>query len=151
MPIEQVTPQEAITQHLAQRVARFRAALIYRLTNIGEAAVEAARRWQDQSSPYTDRTGNLRSSIGYVVAIDGQIMQTSGFEQVKSTAAQGAQEGKAFAQSLVQQFSRGAVVIVVAGMRYAKHVADRGFDVLDSGQLVAEKEAARMLKDLGLK
>ena len=32
---------------------------------------------------YSDQTGNLRSSVGFIVADDGEIVQISGFDKVK--------------------------------------------------------------------
>lgn len=145
MPIELKTPQNKIYDYIIKRTQNIEQAIIYRMQAIAEETVNVART----SANFTDQTGNLRSSIGAILSVDGQIVQSSGFEVVKD-GAQGAQDGRAFAEQLIAQYPTGIVLIVVAGMNYAKYVSARGKDVLDSGELLLERRVPELLKELGL-
>lgn len=82
---------------------------------------------------YQDQTGNLRSSIGYIVLKDGAIVQQSFLEGKKgSDKKTGVQRGKIFADEVALQFPRGYVLIGVAGMEYAAAVESKGYDVITS-------------------
>lgn len=113
---------------------------------VGEQCVNTAR----DSHRYKDRTGNLTSSIGYVVVRDGVIIDESRFNQVKGADGRkaknkaGSLEGREFAERLAVENNKGLVLIVVAGMKYAKYVNDRGLDVTDS----AEDEGRRLIPEL---
>ena len=84
------------------------------------------------------------------MAVDGRIVNQSSFETVKE-GGQGSKQGAAFAKQLVRRFPKGICLIVVAGMEYAAHVKNRGYDVLDSSELTADRIVPYMLKQLGLK
>ena len=58
-------------------------------------------------------------------------------------------KGAAFAKKLVRRFPHGVCLIVVAGMEYAAHVKNKGYDVLDSSELLADRIVPSMLKQLG--
>lgn len=146
MSIKQTTPQSEINRYIDERVERIKKAIIYNLRYIGEACVNAAR----DSGSYTDRTGNLRSSVGYVIVCDGKIMEASDFDVVKE-GGKGAKEGARFAKEVARQFPEGIVLIVVAGMNYAAYVSARGYDVIDSAELLADKLVPQMLHRLGFK
>ena len=114
--------------------------LIQLFAYVGEEFVNQARN----TRTYKDRTGNLRSSIGYIVALDGEI---------KISNLEGTGEGKARAKELVKEVlsdsSTGIVLIGVAGMQYASYVESKGYDVI-SGSV---PKASKILKELkaGLK
>lgn len=146
MPIKQLTPMQEIDDYIEQQMKRITDALVYNLKYVGEQCLNAAR----QSQAYRDQTGNLRSSVGYVLAMDGKIIEQSTFEVVKNGAA-GARSGIQYAKEVVRQFPEGIVLVVVAGMNYASHVSAKGYDVLDSSELLAEKLVTQMLRKLGIK
>lgn len=147
MPIKQTKPQSAINRAIMKRVVRIRQATIYALSYVGEQVRnEAIAR-----GSYTDRTGNLRNSVGYVIAIDGRAYKVGDFGKgTKTVSAEGKAIGKTLAMQLVAQYPQGIVLIVVAGMNYARYVAAKGYDVLDSAELLAKKLVPTMLKQLGL-
>ena len=107
---------------------------------VGEEFVNQARN----TRTYKDRTGNLRSSIGYIVALDGE---------VKIDNLEGTGEGKARARELVKEVlsddSAGIVLIGFAGMQYASYVESKGYDVI-TGSTPKASKILRELKD-GLK
>lgn len=144
MPIKNLTPEGAISEFIGQQVERVTSALIYNLCAVGEQVLNQAR----STNSYKDQTGNLRSSIGYVVAVDGEVVQSSSFEVVKD-GADGSRDGKSYAFDLVKQFPEGIVLIVVAGMNYASYVSAKGYDVLDSSEVLADRLVPEILKQLG--
>ena len=146
MPIKQTTPMSQIDKYIQQQLKRQERALINTLMYIGEQCVNEARSYNGKA--YKDQTGNLRSSVGYVVAIDGKIKATSTFEEILN-GQEGAKTGRSYAKQLVAQYPQGAVLIVVAGMNYAKYVSAKGYNVLQSAELKAEKLVPQLLKQLG--
>lgn len=146
MPIRQITPMSEIDRYTEQKLKGLEQAVIRTLTYCGELCLNVAR----STNSYKDQTGNLRSSIGYVVAVDGRIVNQSAFETVKK-GGDGSKQGAAFAKQLVRRFPKGICLIVVAGMEYAVHVKNRGYDVLDSSELTADRIVPYMLKQLGFK
>lgn len=146
MPIKKLTPPANIDKFIEGEIENLKNALINKLCYIGEQALNNARI----SGSYVDQTGNLRSSVGYVVAVDGEVVQMSSFDVIKE-GGNGAKVGKDYALSIVQKFPRGIVLIVVAGMNYASYVSAKGYDVLESSELLAEKLIPQMLGQLGFK
>lgn len=144
MGITQNTPSAEIDDYIAQQVERITSALLYNLQYIGEQCLNAAR----ETNSYKDQTGNLRSSLGYVIVCDGKIVFQSNFEIVKN-GGDGAKSGIQFAKEIVRQFPEGIVLLVVAGMSYASYVSATGRDVLDSAELLADRLVPQILKQLG--
>lgn len=130
---------------------------IDRFIQAGEAACQEAIKNGD----YGDITGNLRSSIGYIIAYDGRIIKEGGFHKVQGHGAnmqkvefttkngknvsfwakgkfgdgsEGSRNGLEFARSKIS--SSGYSFVLVAGMEYASYVSSKGYDVLDSGTLM---------------
>lgn len=101
-------------------------------------------KYAKQNGNYTDRTGNLRSSIGYAVITDGTIKQ----QQVEGTAEGQAQAGVLMTE-LAAKFPQGMVLVVVAGMEYAAAVESKGYDVITGSSFEGEKLMAFMKAQLG--
>lgn len=117
------------------------------LSYLGEQCViEAKNRTQEVS--WFDQSGNLRSSIGYVIVANGRIVQYSDFNQVKQ-GFDGVKEGKELAEELARKYSSGYALIVVAGMNYAELVeAMDNKVVLASAELFARQEITNMMVKL---
>lgn len=133
-----------IDRYTELQLERLQTALIRTLKYIGEMVLNRAR----STNSYKDQTGNLRSSLGYVISVDGQVVYLSNFNTVKQ-GKDGTEQGAKFAKRLVRRFPKGVCLIVVAGMEYAVHVKNKGYDVLDSSELLADKLVPSMLKQLG--
>lgn len=117
------------------------------LAYLGEKCVIEARDRSPEES-WFDQTGNLRSSVGYIIAHNGKIVQYSGFQQVKN-GSEGSKTGKEFATELIKKYSTGYALIVVAGMNYAEYVeAMDNKVVLASAELFARKELPSMMRKL---
>ncbi len=124
--------------------------LIKRFTMIGEECVRIAR----ESGSYNDITGNLRSSIGYVVLQDGKPVVNGASKQYSGTKGNG-EAGPAAAEALLNQlqakFPRGIVLIVCAGMNYAAYVENvRHKDVLTTAELLMESLIRKHLTNNGI-
>ena len=119
--------------------------IIESLCRIGEEAVKLAKMIPPERG-FNDQTGNLRSSIGYVVVKDGKPVNVS-FGAVKGGHT-GVNEGQRLALQIGSKQTEGYALIVVAGVNYAVHVESKGRDVLTSAEKFAEKEIAKELADL---
>lgn len=155
MPIRQITPMSEIDRYTARKIRGLEQAAIRTLAYCGEVCrnVAVSRPSPPQKMAgkphkpnYIDWSNNLRSSIGYVVANNGRIV-IGKFEDIKG-GKEGAEKGAAFAKQLVRRFPKGIVLIVVAGMEYAAHVTNMGYDVLDSAELTADRIVPSLLKQL---
>jgi hypothetical protein len=127
------------------------------------AAVNRAK----MTDTYKDRTNNLRSSIGYVLYYNGEMVSeffeaggrgtggggevsftTSNGTEVSFTAAakdssgqEGVNTGRSLANMIaLRHATSGFVAIIIAGMHYALYVEAMGYDVLTSSTLDITKD-----------
>lgn len=136
-----------INAAIRAEVERANMLTIRALAYLGEQCVMKARDRSGEES-WFDQSGNLRSSIGYVIAQHGKIVKYSAFNQVMS-GSDGTRVGKELAEELVRNYSNDYVLIVVAGMNYAELVeAMDNKDVLASTELWVRKELPNMMAKL---
>jgi hypothetical protein len=139
-------------------------ALFVQLQAAGEMFVKYAR----ESGQYTDRTGNLRSSIGYIIVHGGNVLSEnfdsrpspertiseeytytlkSGEKKTSTRKVKvggsgeiGFRKAKRLAQELASRHRHGFILIGVAGMEYAAHVeAMEGKDVIIGASIKTEE------------
>lgn len=134
-----------IRKVLEEKRKNFEEALLMRLRRIGEQFVSNAR----QRADFTDRTGNLRSSMGYVILKDGNQLYDN-FQQ-KSGGTVGVDKAKEVIDEIKKNFPTGYVLIGVAGMDYAAAVESKGFDVITSSAGIAELSLKDAVKKLSSK
>lgn len=132
------TDMRKLKDGLQQKMKDIANELIKQLSFIGEECIKIAR----DNGSYNDITGNLRSSIGYVVLYDGKPVVYGASKQYDGKKGHG-EAGPAAAETLLKQlqakFPWGIVLIVCAGMNYAAYVeAIHHKDVLTSAELKAE-------------
>ena len=142
--MKQITPMSEVDAYLDEQIERIEQLIIYNLSYVGEQCLTEAR----STNSYKDQTGNLRSSIGYIIVKDGKVIRQSDFAVVRK-GSEGKSEGEKFARSLANKFTDGIVLIVVAGMNYASYVSAKGYNVLDSAELLADRLVPSILKQLG--
>lgn len=118
-------------------------AIINRLMFVGEKFIANART----NGNYKDHTGNLRSSIGYIIIRDGEQITQS----FPGSVATGAAKGIAVAQDAALKFPEGIVLICVAGMDYAAAVESKNYDVLTASSITAESDLRKGLQELKAK
>jgi hypothetical protein len=136
-------------------------AYIQRLRYIGEEFVKNAR----ESGSYTDRTGNLRNSIGYVILRDGEQIEVNFKRSVSpqqpdaakgddaqkvpdKTDENGVDTGLAKAMEIAEKFPKGLALICVAGMNYAAAVESLGFDVISSSSIIARDHLVKAIESI---
>lgn len=126
----------AYTQKRADIIQKL---LIRHLIFLGEECVNICR----EKHGYMDQTGNLTSSIGYELFVNGKPYH----ENFKATPGsesgdEGVNKGRALALEI------GALgnytLVLVAGMEYAEEVEARGKDVLTPGYLHMEQELPKI-------
>ena len=144
MPIKLKTPLSEFDVYIDRKIENARQAIIDRLCYIGSLCINEAREHGDYNNP----TGNLRSSIGYVVVVDGQVYEKAIVEMTKN-GTEGRKEAEAFLSRLASEHKTGICLIVVAGMNYAVYVEGRGKNVLTSAKLLADRLVPQMLEQLG--
>jgi len=144
--MKQLTPMGEVNEYMQKNIDRVEQLIVRNLSYVGESCLTAAR----STNTYKDRTGNLRSSIGYVVVKNGQIINKAIYEAGSGTDGKtGVTEGVKFMQEIARQFPDGIALIVVAGMNYAGYVSAQGYDVLDSAELQADKLVPQIMQQLG--
>lgn len=98
---------------------------------------------------YTDRTNNLRSSIGYVLYYDGVKVSASfeaGGKGIEGTGADGAKNGLSYADKVAKNYPSGFVAVMVAGMNYASYVEAKNFDVITGASLQLDPEIKKQFE-----
>ena len=83
---------------------------------------------------YQDQSGNLTSSVGFVIVDNGKIVTEYGFEAIKPTATEGVAAGRGYATQLAATYPQGITTIVVAGMNYAAYVEKRNLGGMTAGE-----------------
>ena len=144
------TDYKAVNRALLNRKEELERLLIKRFTMIGEECVRIAR----ESGSYNDITGNLRSSIGYVILHDGKPVVNGASKQYSGTKGNGEAgppAAEALLKSLQAKFPWGIVLIVCAGMNYAAYVENvRHKDVLTTAELLMESLVRKHLTNRGI-
>lgn len=147
MGIRMTTKLSEVHDMLMREAERVERLTIRALSKLGEQCVTKIRDRAGDKSWY-DQTGNLRSSVGYVIAHNKNIIQYSSFNQVKQ-GSEGVKTGKDLAKELAKRYSNNYVLIVVAGMNYAEFVeAMDNKDVIASTELWVKEQVPLMLEKL---
>lgn len=140
MPIKRTGSRKAVESWVDRQLDWLHTRMVETAHYVGLGAVTVAR----EQHKYTTRTGNLQSSVGYVIVQDGQIIDRD-FKQ-EAQGSEGLAKGQSFAESLASQYPKGLHVIVVAGMPYAVYVEAMGLDVLDSAEIHAKDDLKNKLE-----
>lgn len=123
-----------IRNYVNKRIQILEDVVFDRLQQIGEQFLIDARN----TNSYKDRTGNLRSSIGYVIYKDGEEV----FGNFEGTEV-GKQTSRRLISQLKVEYPRGYILIAVAGMSYAAAVESKGYDVITGSVQMGEENARR--------
>jgi hypothetical protein len=116
-------------------------AILRRLKKIGEEAINTARI----SRRYHDQSGNLTSSIGYVVLRRGSIVKMAGFDKTKE-GDEGVRQGEILATSLAKDYPHDFALIVVAGMDHAAYVEVKGLRGMTAAELQSKASIEQFVK-----
>ena len=134
-----------VENKMLEYARRVEQAQLFQMFTLGEMCVNHARS-VPASQGFNDQTGNLRSSMGYIVFNHGVIAKQN-FKQVLK-GNEGQLEGKKLALEIGQQYRDKIVLVVVAGMNYAVAVESRGKDVLTSAELLAKQQFPILMNKL---
>lgn len=115
--------------------------ILKRLQEIGEEAINTART----SRRYLDQTGNLTSSIGYVILRRGSIINKAGFDKTKE-GNEGVKQGESLATSIASDYPHDFALIVVAGMDYAAYVEAKGLGGMTAAELQSKASIEQFVK-----
>lgn len=151
MSIRMTTPISQINGYMDSREQEIKQLLVKFMCRIGEECVKDARL----KGSYKDQTANLRSSIGYVVLLNGVPVQIANPQPSGngSDKMSGVLAGSQYLKELSQRHSNGEIVLIVAaGMNYAYYVESiHNRVVLSSAEMLAPMLKNRILSELGLK
>lgn len=124
---------EAYFQQQAQRAEQ---AILNAYNLAGLEFVREARLKTATEGGFNDITGNLRSSIGYIILKNGKITAEDFQPSDNGTDREtGVAQGLNFANIVASEYGRGIVLICVAGMEYAAAVESKGKDVITGSTL----------------
>jgi len=148
MPIKPNFTAADIRNRMNQEIERRKQGIVAQLFYIGEECLTQAR----SGHKYLNQTGNLCSSIGYCILVDGNIVKEGEWKNVsggKGDGTEGKKQGVAFLHELAdKQTSKGIVFLMVAGMPYAQYVEAMSLDVLDTSEQMAQRKIKEMLDRL---
>ena len=111
---------------------------ISKTTGINKAIIDG------DTPSFTDRTGNLRSSIGFIIMKDGDELK-SDFEQTLDGAS-GKTKAISYAKEVGGQYKGSYTLVVVAGMEYAAAVESLGYDVMTGSSIQATENLNKYFK-----
>ncbi|AMQ00933.1 hypothetical protein AY601_4082 [Pedobacter cryoconitis] len=110
------------------------------INSLAYAKGETRAQLGSDSPGFNDDTGNLRSSIGFILMYDGELVYQDFQLSSKGTdKSAGLALGTAYAQKLGEDYKTGWAIITVAGMEYASWVEALGYDVITGSTLGAQK------------
>ena len=148
MPIKPNFTQADIRARMNAMIENKKKGIIQQLFYIGEECLTQAK----SGHGYRNQTGNLCSSIGYCILVDGEIVHEGKWKAVaggKGDGTEGKKQGVAFLHELAaKQTTQGIVFLMVAGMPYAQYVEAMSLDVLDTSEQMAERKIKAMLNRL---
>jgi uncharacterized NAD-dependent epimerase/dehydratase family protein len=114
---------------------------------VGEGFIKEARSMTKQMGGFGDITGNLRSSIGYVIVKDGNVIKETVYVSDKGTDRRtGVKTGERFMEEISK--GEGLRLYGVAGMEYAAEVESRGYNVISVQADMALVELKEILSEL---
>lgn len=141
-------------------IERHKEATIQSLAYAGEKGVSVAR--EDHPNNWNDITGNLRSSIGYAIFVDGEPIEglNNQYKQIAGGEGDGRiglERAQAMVASGMNATKNNRIELVVcAGMEYAEaveygHITSKGNqttprDVLTSAKITATDVANQLLQ-----
>ncbi|MDR2286214.1 MAG: hypothetical protein LBE04_01870 [Prevotellaceae bacterium] len=124
---------------IREQVAAFRAnlenATTFMLKYLGEELVKHAKEMHN----YTDQSGNLTNSIGYVVAHKKEVVSIGGLVSVGEETG-GEEAGMKLINTMVKRNTAAFSLIIVAGMNYAAYVEALGYNVILPAELKAKHD-----------
>lgn len=96
---------------------------------------------------FNDQTGNLRSSIFFIIGVDGKISHEDFEESERGTdKSTGVEEARLYAGQVLEEWPAGLVLITGAAMEYASYVEAKGYDVITGSTLEAKAKLEGLIQ-----
>lgn len=130
MALKMTTPLQDIEKAMMRYAERSKKVVVRRVAYIAEDAINEQRR--PDVGNWTDRTKNLRGSLGYKINQDGA-QKVNGLNPEASQEARDASAG--VIAKTMQKYREGIVIVACAGMPYARYVSRRGYNVFDTAKI----------------
>jgi hypothetical protein len=119
------------------------------LMQVGLQFVRDSRLKSKPEGGFDDQTGNLRSSIGFILMYDGNIIHEDFELSDKGTEKiQGLTAGRGMADDISKEYPKGWAIITVAGMEYASWVEAKSYDVITGSTLGAEAKLEKAMSNV---
>jgi hypothetical protein len=145
MGITRQFDDDLIREQVAAFQTNLENATVFMLKYLGEELVKYAR----EKHNYTDQTGNLTNSMGYVVAHKKKIVFVGGLISGNSKDnKEGEEAGKKLIDTMVKRNTAAFSLIIVAGMNYAACVEALGYNVILPAELKAKHDVPAAFKRL---
>ena len=145
MGVKCTNTQQELDKMVLGRANIIREEILRTLQYLGEQCNKRIRDRSKEES-WIDRTGNLRSSIGYAVFAHGKREMESAFKVVME-GKEGTETGRQYVRELATEYAKVYALVVVAGMSYAEYVeAIESKDVLASTELWARAKIEDYMK-----
>lgn len=149
MGMKLVTSKQEISREINRSITEWEKKLLDRLVYLGDLCYQEAIN----KIGYTHRTGNLGSSTGYIVLNNGSLHSQGGFLSItgperNNTNIDGTLVGREYAESLIPEYSKGYLMIFVAGMNYAGYVEAKGYNVITSAEIWAQRNAQKIISQV---
>lgn len=147
MGLRRVTSLSALEAYGMEQYEQAEKALIEAMQYTGEGFVKDARSFTRAEGGFGDVTGNLRSSIGYFIVKDGEVIREDVQQSDKGTdRSTGVSVAKQFIDKIKK--NNGLFLYGVAGMEYAQKLESRGYNVITLQSGMAAVELKDLLKGL---
>ncbi|MDH6308038.1 hypothetical protein M2451_002557 [Dysgonomonas sp. PFB1-18] len=143
MGIEYTSGKGKISSAVMAFQKRLETATVYLLKYLGESLVKYAKEQHN----YTDQSGNLTNSMGYVIVQNSTPIHFGGLNQ----PGEGADAGLKVAMKLAAETPSSFSLIIVAGMNYAAYVEAKGYNVILPAELKAKAEFPAAMSKLATK
>lgn len=141
MPFKETLTNLDISKLLDKVQETAEKSVIEMFVEVGEKCLEA----MESERGYTNVSGNMSDSRGFVVVRNRLVIHESEFKSTK-----GGQTGRSLAHQRALNIG-GIGLVIVAGMDYAEELEASGKNVYSSGYLKAENLIPKMLNQLGFK
>lgn len=136
----------ALDRFVQEQTDKWLDSLMEKYRKAGKQFVERARsKTKAADGSFGNITWNLRSSIGYLLLRDGDVVES--YFPTLQGAAEGSITGDAYVRGLStsNEFDSGIALICVAGMEYAYYVEAKGYDVISGSSDHFDTELTSLL------
>lgn len=128
--------QSEVGDYIKQETDKWFTSLIEPFRITGRDLVDRARAKTKAGGGFGNITWNLRSSIGYLIIYNGEVVET--YFPPLETGSEGSATGENYAREIATLINihEGIQLVIVAGMEYAVLVERQGFSELERKDVI---------------